>query len=148
MSTLSSFLFNISGIILSFLDPFGVDITQGDMYGFTYIFLHANICFDQHHFLKIWSFSPVHIFGLFIIIQLSIGVCIYIQGFTLTSIINVYVIVSISCYFYCSFVFHLEIGHGDNSRFFSLFFFIFLYSGLFSYSRFPYDTENCPSMIV
>jgi hypothetical protein len=77
--TFSSIRFSVSGFMLRFLIYLDLSFVQSDEYGSSFIFLHGDSQFDQHHLLKMFSFFPLYIFGFFVKYQVSI-VCGFISG--------------------------------------------------------------------
>jgi len=79
------------------------------------ILLHADIQFDQHHLLKIFSFFPNAYFWL-LYQNVFIGVWIYDWVFSWIPLINVSVFIAIPCCFYnYSSIIQPEIRNGDIS---------------------------------
>ena len=72
---------------------------QGDRYGSICSLLHADIQSDQHHLLKMLSFTALYVFGLFIKDLVSLGVLIYFWVFYSMPLINLSVSVPIPCGF-------------------------------------------------
>jgi hypothetical protein len=93
---------------------------QGDKYGSLFILLSADHQLDQHHLLKMLSFSNCIILVLY---QRSraIGMWIFFWGFDFIPLIDLSVSVPIPCSFYhhCSVV-QLESRDGDFPEFLSL----------------------------
>jgi hypothetical protein len=64
--TFSSIIFSVSGLMLRSLTHLDLRFVQGDNYGSIFIILHTDSQLDQHHLLKMLSFVPLYIFGVFV----------------------------------------------------------------------------------
>jgi hypothetical protein len=57
--TFSSIRFSVSGFMLRFLIHLDLSFVQGDKYGMIFSLQHTDYQLDQHHLLKMLSFSTV-----------------------------------------------------------------------------------------
>jgi hypothetical protein len=113
--TFSSIIFSVSGFMLRSLVHLDLSFVQSDNYGSIFIFLHTASQLDKHHLLKMLSFFPLYIFGIFVKDQVMVGVWFYFLVFDSIPLINMSVSVPIPCIFHhhCS-VDKLEVEEGDS----------------------------------
>jgi hypothetical protein len=58
-----------------------LSLVQGDKYGSIFTLLHTDRHLDQHHLLKMLSFFPLYIFGVFVKDQVTVSVWFYFWVF-------------------------------------------------------------------
>jgi hypothetical protein len=112
---------------------------QSDKYGSIFIFLHIDSQLDQQHLLKMLSFFPLYMFGLFVKDQVSVSVWFYFWDFSSTLLINLSVFVPIPCsfYHYYSVVIEVRDGHSPEVLLLLRLFWLFWDFG------FPNEFDNC-----
>jgi hypothetical protein len=110
-----------------------LSFVQGEKYGTIFILLHTDMQLGKPRLLKMLSFFPLYIFGIFVKIKVTVSVWFYFWVFNSIPSINmsVSVLIPYSFYHYCSIV-KLEVRDGDSH---SLSFIVkncFHYSGFFA----------------